>query len=291
MDSAWADGASAPQSATAQQARGTLYRVQGQGHTAYLFGTIHVGKPEFFPLEPQVMEDFTKSDALAVEFDISDTKAVQDAIFKYALYPNSGAIDKHVSPKTLDRLKKALTKLGLSYDGLSHMKAWMVADVMLIVSLEKQGYQGALATDSYFVKTAKDQNKKIVSLESADFQLSLFDKMPAKDQEAYLTDCLNDLESGTVAAKNQELLNAWEHADQKAFDGLLAEARDDKTVSGRFFYRELLQARNPPMAEKVAKMIKEHDNGFVAVGLLHLQGKEGLPQLLRKKGFTIERIY
>ncbi|HEX8955068.1 MAG TPA: TraB/GumN family protein, partial [Burkholderiaceae bacterium] len=98
-------------------------------------------------------------------------------------------------------------------------------------------------------------------------------------------------ESGTEARKNQELLAAWEHADEKAFEGLLAEAKNDKTTSGRFFYRDLLLARNPKMANKIAQLLKEHENGFVAIGLLHLLGKEGVPELLKKKGFTVERIY
>ena len=293
-DFAWADDpapAAPPANPSAQAPEGSLYRVQSQGHTAYLFGTIHVGKAEFFPLEPRVTQGFMKADVLAVEFDVSDTASVQQSVFKYALYPNFGTIDKHVAPKTLERLKKSLAVLGLPYDGLSHMKPWMVANVMLIASLEKQGYASDLATDTYFINAAKDQKKSIVGLESADFQFGLFDKLPAREQEAYLTDCLDDLESGTVAKKNQELLDAWEHADEKAYEDLLTEARTDKSVSGRFFYRQLLQARNPAMADKVAQLIKDHDNSFVAIGLLHLVGKEGVPQLLKKKGFEVERIY
>ncbi|MBV8633404.1 MAG: TraB/GumN family protein, partial [Burkholderiaceae bacterium] len=48
--------ASVPANTGAAGPQGTLYRVQSQGHTAYLFGTIHVGKPEFYPLEPQAMQ-------------------------------------------------------------------------------------------------------------------------------------------------------------------------------------------------------------------------------------------
>lgn len=271
--------------------QGTLYRVQAQGHTAYLFGTIHVGKPEFYPLEPQVTQAFAKADVLAVEFDVSDSATMQQAVFKYALYPNFGSVDKHVSPPTLERLQKALTTLNLPYEGMSHMKPWMLANALLISSLEKQGYQSSLATDIYFINAAKDQHKSILGLESADYQLSLFDKLPPKEQEAYLVDSLDDIESGTEARKNQELLAAWEHADEKAFAGLLAEAKNDKTVSGRFFYRSLLQARNPMMANKIAQLVKSHENSFVAVGLLHLVGTDGVPELMHKKGFTVERIY
>ena len=298
LDYAWADDAPQAEASSASasvpasvQPRGTLYRVQYQGHTAYLFGTIHVGKPEFYPLEPQVLQGLKEAEVLAVEFDISDGEPVQKAVFKYALYPNAGTIDQHVAPKTLARTKKALEGLGLPYDGVSHMKPWMIADEILILSLQKQGYPSELATDIFLINTAKSDKKPIVSLESADFQLGIFDKLTPKQQEAYLNDSLDDLESGEVASKNQDLLTAWAHADQKAFDALLAEARDDKTVSGRFFYRNLLLARNPAMADKIAQLIKAHEHSFVGIGLLHLVGQEGVPQLLQKKGFTVERLY
>jgi len=38
------------------QNRGALFRVQDAGHTLYLFGTIHVGAPDFYPLEPTVTQ-------------------------------------------------------------------------------------------------------------------------------------------------------------------------------------------------------------------------------------------
>ena len=36
---------------TANPPRGTLYQVRYHGRTSYIFGTIHVGKSEFFPLD------------------------------------------------------------------------------------------------------------------------------------------------------------------------------------------------------------------------------------------------
>src|SRR5437868_4003887 len=63
--------------------RGTLYRVRHQGNTSYLFGTIHVGKPEFYPLEPRVTKAFAESGRLVVEFDIRNSAQVMTAVTKY----------------------------------------------------------------------------------------------------------------------------------------------------------------------------------------------------------------
>lgn len=276
--------------------RGTLYQVRykdnaAQEHTAYLFGTIHVGKPEFYPFEAQASKALADANVLALEVDVRDAGALQNAALKFGTYPNFGTVDKHVSAKTLARTKKAVEIMGLPYDGLSHLKAWMIANQLLLSSLDKQGYHFDQGTESYLLKPENTQGKKIVGLESADYQLALFDKLSEKQQEAYLLDCLNDLESGEVAKKTEALLSAWSSADQGAFEALLKEAKEDKTVSGKFFMRELLAKRNPLMADRIAKLLKENNSTFVGIGLLHLVGPDGVPALLKKKGFEVIRLY
>lgn len=283
--------AAAQSAATANPPRGTLYEVRYQGHTSYLFGTIHVGKAEFFPLEPRATQGLANADVLAIEVDMRDATALQNAMFKYSVYPNSGTIDKHVSAAALKRMKGALENIGLPYDGVAHFKAWMIANLITIASVEKQGYHTGQSSESFLLDTAKTQGKTVVGLESAAFQLSLFDKLTEKQQESYLIESLDDLESGDTAKKTQDLLDAWSKADEQAFDGLLKEARDDKTVNGKFVYRELLAKRNPAMADRIAALMKENKSVFVGIGLLHLIGSDGVPQLLKNKGYEVTRLY
>jgi uncharacterized protein YbaP (TraB family) len=188
-------------------------------------------------------------------------------------------------------LQKTLDTLGLPMLAVSPMKAWMVANEVIVLQLEKQGYHTDLATEMYLLSTADKQHKAVIGLETAEFQLSLFDGLTEKQQEQYLNDNLDDLQSGEEDKKTKELIDAWASADEKAFVDLLAEARKDQTESGQFFMRELIDKRNPAMAEKVEKLLKEDKSSFVAVGLLHLVGDNGLPQLLAKRGYQVTRIY
>ena len=45
--------------------RGALFKVSGHGHMMYLFGTIHMGLPEFFPLDESVTRALAASTTLA----------------------------------------------------------------------------------------------------------------------------------------------------------------------------------------------------------------------------------
>jgi uncharacterized protein YbaP (TraB family) len=76
--------------------RGTLCRVDYQGHTCYLFGTVHVGQAAFYPLEPQVTHALQQADRLAIEVDIRNTAAFQQAILQYGLYPGSQTMEQHL---------------------------------------------------------------------------------------------------------------------------------------------------------------------------------------------------
>jgi len=45
------------------------------------------------------------------------------------------------------------------------------------------------------------------------------------------------------------------------------------------------------MSERIEHMLKDGKVSFVGVGLLHLLGANGLPQLLSQRGYQVERIY
>lgn len=45
------------------------------------------------------------------------------------------------------------------------------------------------------------------------------------------------------------------------------------------------------MADKLASLLAREDKAVVAAGLLQLPGQDGLPELLRKRGIKVERVY
>ncbi len=277
--------------AEAIPARGSLYRVRHQGNTSYLFGTIHVGKPAFYPLEAQVMKAFNEAGKLVVEFDVRNSAEVMSAVAKYGMYGANDSIEKHLSKDSLAQLELALAKLGLPLAQLANMKPWMLANVLLLLDMEKSGFSAAQGTDLFLLGLADKAAKPVEQLETADYQLSLFDRMPASQQEEYLRDNLTELANGKALKKLTELTTAWGKADSRAFDAILREAAAENTASSRFLLATLLDKRNVEMAAKVEGFLKRDKSSFVAVGLLHLLGEKGMPTLLKKKGYEVEKVY
>jgi uncharacterized protein YbaP (TraB family) len=272
-------------------ARGILYRVRHQGNTSYLFGTIHVGKPGFYPLEAQVMKAFNESGKLVVEFDVRNSTEVMAAVTKYGMYGANDSIENHLSKDSLAQLQITLGKIGIPLTQMASMKPWMLANLLLLLDMEKSGFSATQGTDLFLLALADKAAKPVEQLETADYQLSLFDRMPASQQEEYLRDNLTELANGKALKKLTELATAWGKADSRAFDAILREAVAENTASSRFLLATLLDKRNLEMTAKVEGFLKRDKSSFVAVGLLHLVGEKGLPSLLQKRGYEVEKVY
>jgi uncharacterized protein YbaP (TraB family) len=63
-----------------------------------------------------------------------------------------------------------------------------------------------------------------------------------------------------------------------------------KTADDRRDMKRMLDERNPAMAEQVAAWHEGGERVFAAVGSLHMIGPQGLPALLKARGYRVERI-
>lgn len=271
--------------------RGTLYRVTHRDNTSYLFGTVHVGKTAFYPLEPQVTRAFSAAKKLVIEVDIRNTEAMRRAIMRHGIYPEGQTINQHLSADASAQLRQTLRRYGTPFESVARMKPWMVANLLLVQEMARNGFPTEQGIELHFLALAEKQKKTVQELETADYQLSLFDGMNDAEQEAYLVENLTELASGVAMQKALDLIKAWQTADAKALDAALQEMQKGENASDRFLQKVLLDQRNPAMAQQVATLLKTDKNSFVAVGALHLLGEQGVPSLLRQAGYKVEKLY
>ncbi|QNA99193.1 TraB/GumN family protein [Massilia sp. Se16.2.3] len=70
----------------AERHHGGLYRISGRGRVAYLFGTVHVGAPSFYPMAPEVERALAGADQVVVELDTGAKGAFLHALDRHARY-------------------------------------------------------------------------------------------------------------------------------------------------------------------------------------------------------------
>ena len=258
---------------------------------AYLFGTIHVGASSFYPLAPQVSRALADSSQLVLELDTRANGAFELAVRKHASYPAGDHIRNHISPDTLRRLTTALHAVGIPLSGVGHMKPWLLANMLIGLELERSGFQRAHGNESFLLNAVQARGASLAELESADYQLSLFATLSDANAEGYLREALDDLSSGMSIKKARAVIDAWTSGDAAALEALIPDTIGAGTITSDFTRRTLLDRRNPEMAQRIEHIMKDGKVSFVGVGLLHLLGANGLPQLLTQRGYQVERMY
>ena len=271
--------------------RGQLYRVTHDGKTSYLFGTIHVGKDGVYPLDPAVTRALNDSKALVIELDIREDAPFQLALARHGRYADGDTLQNHLSPAALRQTVQALARAGLSLQSVQQYKPWLIANLLIGAEMEVHGYQRSQAVEYALLAAAKHQDKTVRELESAEYQLSLFDTLDERQQEQYLLENLADLADGASLKKSTALIDAWSAADAPGIRAAWQSATSGDSISAGFMNRVLLGKRNPEMASNIERIMQQDQVAFVGVGLLHLVGEDGLPQLLRKRGYQVEQLY
>lgn len=273
--------------------RGALFKVSSGANALYLYGTVHAGRPDFYPLEPRIGAAMAAAPTLALEVDSTgDQAAMAATIFKHGMFPAGTLGLPGLPAERRARIEAGLRKQGIEPAMVAQLKPWMLVATLAMVEAGKLGYDPKLGVDAHLAGLAKSSGKtRITELESMEYQATLFNRMPVDDQWTMLEEALNDMESGRHAREARELFAAYEGADQAALDRIAKRLEEDNTVGGKFTREVLMNERNGPMADKIVSLVGRENNAVVAVGLLHLVGKEGVPELLRKRGVKVERVY
>jgi uncharacterized protein YbaP (TraB family) len=271
--------------------QGGLYRVSRDGRVAYLFGTVHVGASSLYPLAPEVRRALARASRVVVELDTRANDAFVLALNRHGSYAPGDNVRRHLAPDTIDQLTEALHDNGVSLASVAQLKPWLLANLLLSMALERDGYRHSEGVEQALLATAQRRGAPVAELESADYQLGLFDTMNDIESERYLRATLRGLHDGSAVRRAQAVIDAWTSGDPKALDALLADATRGDDAVADFTRRVLLGRRNPEMVSHIEQLMRKGSVTFVGVGLLHLLGANGLPQLLAQRGYLVEQVY
>ena len=268
--------------------RGLLWEVRKGKQVAWLLGTIHVGRPEFYPLPPSRLAQLKRADAIVLEADISDTPRAISATQKYAMYADGApGLETRLAPELRQRIEAVLSRNQLDPAPMMRMKPWMLANVLALFEAAQAGYMPALSVEAYLLRVAKTDNKQVFEFEGIEQQFELFEQAPWATQVAFLEEALKAVETRGARRELNRIVQAWETADRAALERLLVEMRAQSSVGSRFTVDTILLGRHPKMVRKIETMMADGKSYLFAVGALHLIGPQGLVELLRARGYTL----
>ena len=276
--------AQAPRASVAT--RHSLWKIEGTKSTVYLMGSVHVLKPENYPLPAPLESAFTNSQIAVFETDMGEMEKseTQTKLLSKAQLPAGETLADQLSPEVYAQFTKHLETAGLPAMMFTQLKPSMAAIMVLVLELQKMGLNPEQGMDKHFFTLAKEQGKQIVGLESLDFQIGLITDFTKAEGEALMRSTLKDLDQ--FKSKIGDLLKAWETGDSERLQKLLNEFVEEEPA----LYKRLLTDRNKSWIPKIEEFSKGDKNTIVIVGAGHLVGKEGVVELLKKKGLKVTQL-
>ena len=264
-----------------------LWEVSGDKGKAYLLGSIHLARPELYPLDETIENAFAQSGTLVVEVNLNDIDegALQQKALFAGVYGDGRKLEHQLSPETLDELKWFLDARAIPFSPFNAMKPWLVAMAITAAEMLKKGYSPEFGIDKHFLSQAKAAGKPVRALESADFQIELLAGFPDDEQDRFLLYTIQ--QASETADVVEDMMGAWRSGDVEKLEELLVEVvREDEKLKPLFY--KLFDSRNNDMTSKVGAMIDSGGTWFVVVGAGHLVVETGIVQQLSQGDRRLE---
>jgi len=265
---------------------GLLWKATKGGRTVYLYGTIHVAKLSWAYPGPDVMRALLASDVVALELDVTDAGVLER--LRKALMRRPGA--PALPPALQRRLAAQMAANCVEPDHLDALRPEMQAITVDLMTARQFGLYPEYGIDLVLAGVARSAGKTIRSLETPESQASLLVSDDPAETARSVGDVLDELEGGRSAPMLQRLASDWQRGDLADMEGYGQWCQCLETPQQRADFVKLIDERNPLMADKIVQWQAQGKSLFVAVGSLHMTGRLGLPELLKARGFQVERV-
>lgn len=258
--------------------RGLLWRISRDGHSSYLYGTLHIGKPDWAVPGPALRAAWADTEVLAVELDPAD---VMPAL---ATMPPSAPL-----PPALARRIEGQTRAACLPPGaLAALPAMLQLSTLTLLEVRRDGFDVGFGQDLVLLGWAKADGRPVLSLESVQEQL---DALSAGEHEVALIDAgVRQLQQGRVRAPLRKLAAAWSRGDLATLGSYSRWCDCADSPAEREWLKRVNDDRNVQLAARIAALHAKGQRMLVAVGALHMSGPQALPRLLAEQGFTLEAL-
>jgi uncharacterized protein YbaP (TraB family) len=272
-----------------------LWRISGKGlaTASYLYGTIHmIGKDDFF-LTDSTRSAIDRAKLVTFEINMEDMMDIssQLGLMMKSFMAGGKTLKDLLSPADYELVKAHFDKQGMPIFLFERMKP-MFLSVMADMDMSDLGGglggNGDMVSYEMKIMDIAQQNKaKMGGLETAEYQMSMFDSIPYEDQAKMLVESIKMSGGDSSEADGQfaEMVKLYKEQDIVGMVSMMGE--EDSGIGG---YEDLLlNQRNRNWIPVMGEMMVKQPT-FFAVGAGHLAGDQGVVSLLRKEGYKVEAV-
>ncbi|MEL6529021.1 MAG: TraB/GumN family protein [Pseudomonadota bacterium] len=260
-----------------------LWKVSDEDTTIYLFGTIHALPKEIEWYDAEISEALNSSDAVVTEIkmDPESEAAMQQLAISKGLLPQETTLRSLLSAEQTESYEAAMTKLGLPAAAFDRLEPWMAALSLTMLPLMQQGYSPDAGVDKVILSKAGDKEQQ--ALETAEFQIGIFDGLPQESQITFMMEAAEGIDE--VKPMLDRMVAEWVEGDADELAAIMNEGMTDPMVA-----EMLLYSRNKTWAEWIDTRLDSPGTIFIAVGAGHLAGEKSVQDYLAERGISTDRV-
>ena len=267
-------------------AEASVWRATDGVSIVYLGGTVHLLRPEDYPLPEEFDQAYAGSSELFFETDISSMNnlSVQAQMLQKLSYSDGRTLKDVLDTETYAALETYTDGVGMPLMMLEQFKPGMIVSTLQVLEFQRMGFtpQGV---DAFFNTQALTDGKSVGALETLDEQISFLAAMGEGNESEFIMMSLEDLDS--KANLMGEMIDAWRAGDSEALRTLLV---DDMLARAPAVYDSLLRQRNLRWIPQIEAMFDDPEIEFVLVGAAHLVGADSIVELLRSRGYVVSKL-
>lgn len=266
-----------------KHAKGLLWHISAPGLApSYLFGTMHSTDPRITALPKSLTDSFDRSSSFSMELIFTGAGIVRMAEIMF--YGQNNNLKDVIGEELYENTRSVMKKAGISTQDLNKKKPWAI---IMALGTPREN-QGIMFLDLKLQHRATMQLKPTYGLETMDEQLQVFDGLPVQDQVQLLREALKYQSHN--AKQMDQMMEAYLNRDLAALAAISDQYQSRAGSAYDKLMDRLLTRRNHRMLERMQPRLKE-GSAFIAVGALHLPGREGLLTLLENNGYRVSPIY
>jgi uncharacterized protein YbaP (TraB family) len=256
-----------------------LWKISGKGlkKPSYLYGTMHVSNRVAYYLSEQFFDALKSVEVVGLETNPGDWLENME---------RTGELEElnQFRGSNLYNTNFYKTAFSVSFPEKRILQGILSYDPDIINGLlyrqnrSRENFEESTYIDLFIYQSASKLNKEVISLEN-------FAESEIKARLSALPDEAGEegVASGNYYSSAQKIEDAYREGNLDLLDSL------SRLGSSKNMQRYLIEDRNVFFATTIDSVIKTKSL-FSGVGAAHLPGENGVIELLRKKGYTVEPI-
>lgn len=264
-----------------------LWKLSDEDSNIYLFGTIHILKPDTKWRTDKINTAFNSSKT--VYFEAPDNMSAQEQqtfAMPYMLNPQGVTLSSQLDDKAKNAMYSAMQSIGIPKEAAANFepfRPWATGLSLGVLQIMQNGYNPESGVEKVLTVDAKQQGKTLAYFETPEYQMNVLSGASKEEELKFFTYGLEHFD------ETSETLDSMVATWSTGKDVELAKILNSGLEFVPNFKKALLDTRNANWAEKIDELMKGSGDIFIAVGAGHLAGKNSVQELLEAKGYKVVR--